>query len=381
MKSTRHRKSIPAALALALTAALLLGACSKNSAAVSSSSAGSSSSPAGASASQSQVSASSGGSSAQLFTLRTSTKKNCSSTPWVVGEAKGIFAKYGIKIEYTGELNEGDALPALLSGKNDVEGDFPGTIAKQVAQGGSIIGVGFGQVDPDSDSISRDYQHMAFYVSPKLGVKSLDDLKKFNNGGKITISGVGSSNCLTFIPQQVFKHNGLDPARLSFVGYDSDTAAIQLVQEGKLDIAGIHPPFYYLAAKDGLTKIFDSRDSGLGAATGAVEWYFRKDFIAQHSDVVQHFIDAITESQAWGLAHPDEAKQLTGEYIGQKVNAVHYFYNGSNVSGGNVDAVAAKLIQPWLDDLVSSKVLKKDQVKVSDVFDPKYVENLHITAN
>jgi ABC-type nitrate/sulfonate/bicarbonate transport system substrate-binding protein len=289
-----------------------------------------------------------------------------------VGESQGIFEKHGVKIEYTGETSE--TLAAVLSGTNDFDADSPGTIAQQVAEGTEIIGVGFNQVDPDDDGIDRKYQHMRFYVSPDLGVESLEDLKEFNGGGQITVSGVGSSNCLTFIPQQIFKHNGLDPERLSFIGYDSDTAAIQLVQQGELDIAGIHPPFYYLAEKEGLVLLADSRDAGLGAATGAEIFYFAKEFASKNPEAVQRFVNAITEAQQWGLEHPDEAVKLTGEYIGQEVNAVHYFYNGSNVSGD----VPSKLIQPWIDDLVGYGILQEGQIGVGDVLDRRFIDSLSI---
>jgi ABC-type nitrate/sulfonate/bicarbonate transport system substrate-binding protein len=361
------RKTATGILALLLTAAIALTGCSNGKNAAGPSTPTPSSPPATGNTGADDSAP------LEIITLRTSTKKNCTSTPWVVGEAKGIFEKHGIKIVYTGEIDE--TLAAVLSGVNDLDVDSPGTLALQVAEGTDIIGVGFNQVDPDSDDIDRKYQHMRFYVSPELGVKTLDDLKTFNNGGSITISGVGSANCLTFIPQQVLRNNGLDPARLSFVGYDSDTAAVQLVEQGDLDIAGIHPPFYYLADQEGLIPLFDSRDSGIGAATGVEVFYFTKDFVAKNPEAVQRFVDAITEAQKWGLENPEEAIKLTGEYIGQEVNAVHYFYNGSNVSGSDVPG---KLIQPWIDDLVRYDALKEGDVTVAKIFDASFISNLSI---
>ncbi|MNW22159.1 hypothetical protein D3C71_2234910 [compost metagenome] len=41
------------------------------------------------------------------------------------------------------------------------------------------------------------------------------------------------------------------------------------------------------------------------------------------------------------------------------MNAVHYYYTGKGF--------ADKLIQPWIDDLVVSGALKKDQLKVADL--------------
>ncbi|MDR1329048.1 MAG: ABC transporter substrate-binding protein [Oscillospiraceae bacterium] len=360
------KKSIGAIFVFALAAALLLSACGGGSAKPPSGSQTTGGSDASGNAGTEQSA------SPEFITLRTSTKKNCTSTPWVVGETQGIFEKHGIKIEYTGETDEN--LAAVLNGTNDFDVDSPGTLAQQYAEGTDIIGVAFNQVDPDTDDIDRKYQHMRFYVSPDSGLNEIADLQDFNGGGEITISGVGSSNCLTFIPQQVLKNHGLDPERLAFVGYDSDTAAVQLVTQGDLDIAGIHPPFYYLAEQEGLKLLFDSRDSGLGAATGAEVFYFTQDFVGEHPDWIQRFTDAITESQKWGLEHPDEAVTLTGEYIGTTVNAVHYFYNGGNVSGD----VPSKLIQPWINDLVDYGVLDEGQVSVTDIFDARFINSLDI---
>ncbi|MDR0936571.1 MAG: ABC transporter substrate-binding protein [Oscillospiraceae bacterium] len=374
MKTSKALASISALL---LTAAITLSACSGSSGSTTTQTPATNA-PATPAADTPAVTGNTGANDnaaapLDIITLRTSTKKNCTSTPWVVGEALGIFEKHGIKIEYTGEISE--TLAAVLSGANDLDADSPGTLALQVAEGTEIIGVGFNQVDPDSDDIDRKYQHMRFYVSPDIGVTNFEELDAYNNGGELTISGVGSANCLTFIPQQALRNNGLDPERLSFVGYDSDTAAVQLVQQGDLTIAGIHPPFYYLAEQEGLVRLFDSRDTGVGAASGTEIYYFTKDFVKDNPVAVQRFVDAITEAQKWGLENPDEAVKLTGEYIGREVNAVHYFYNGSNVSGSDVPA---KLIQPWIDDLIRYDALKDGQVKISDVFDPTFINNLSI---
>jgi hypothetical protein len=61
--------------------------------------------------------------------------------------------------------------------------------------------------------------------------------------------------------------------------FDTDQAALQAVEQGSLDIAVVHPPFYKLAADSGLTLIGDSSDSGLGEAAGLYLYYFTDDYI------------------------------------------------------------------------------------------------------
>ncbi|MNL64499.1 hypothetical protein D3C87_1887210 [compost metagenome] len=70
-------------------------------------------------------------------------------------------------------------------------------------------------------------------------------------------------------------------------------------------------------------------------------------------------MNAIEKAQNWANANTDESVKLTAEYIGQPVNATHYFYTEHNLS--------TDLLQPWVDDLVQAGALKKDQVKVADL--------------
>jgi ABC-type nitrate/sulfonate/bicarbonate transport system substrate-binding protein len=326
---------------------LLTGACASQGA------------PAGSSSTEA---ASAEAASDEVFVLRTSTKKNCTSTPFVVGEAKGFFEANGIKIEYTGELGSGDALPAVLNGTNDFEGTLPNALATYVAEGAPIKAVTLNQTDPPAD-LDPKYRHMRFYVSPDLGVSTLEELNSFRNGEGLTISGRAPS-CSSFIPNQIFKNNGLDSTRLEYVAFDSDTAAIQAVQQGNLDIAGIHPPFYYLAEQEGLILLADSADSGLGAAAGTSVFYFTDDFIAENPEAVQRFVTAIKQAQKWTLENEDEAIALTAEYIEKEINAVHYYFSS--------DGFPTDLLQPWIDDLVQEGALEEGQVTIEDLTAPQF---------
>ena len=294
---------------------------------------------------------------AKLFTLKTSTKKNCSSTPYVVGEKKGFFKEEGLNVEYTGELTSAQELPAVLNGTNDFTGALPNSLATYVAGGAAIRAVTMSVVDPPADYDPK-FRHMRFYVSPKAGVKTWTDFLNYKKGQKLTISG-NVPSCSSFIPSQIFDKFNLDRTRLQFVTLETDTAAIQAAQQGNLDIAGVHPPFYKLAEDSGLVLVGDSADSGLGQAAGVSVFYFRDDFIAANPDPIQKFVNAIKKSQDWANSNVDESVKLTAEYIGKEVTATHYYYSGKGFP--------ESFIQPWIDDLVASNALKKDQIKVTDL--------------
>lgn len=292
-----------------------------------------------------------------VITLKVDTQKNCSSTPWVIAEKKGFFASEGLNIQYTGELTTAQKLPSVLNGTNDIGTALPNALATFVAGGAKIKAVTLKEVDPPAN-VDPKFRHMRFVASDSFKGKTLKEFVESKKGGKITVSGTAPS-CNTFILNQIFRHAGLDPTQIQYVTFDTDTAAIQAVQQGKLDIAGIHPPFYKLAEDNKLTLLADSNDTGLGSASGVSTYYFTEKFIQENPEAVQRFVNAIEKAQEYANAHTDESVKLTAEYIGQPVNATHYFYTENKLS--------ADLLQPWVDDLVQAGALKKDQVKVTDL--------------
>lgn len=302
----------------------------------------------------------------EVLTLKTNTKKNCGSTPWVIAEKKGFFAAEGLNIEYTGELTTTQVLPSVLNGTNNIGGAHINALATYIAAGAKIKGVTLGDVDPDPDSdVDPKYRHMRFYANPASGATTLAELVEQKNGAKIKINGT-EPNCTTFIASRAFENLGFSRDQIEFVVFDSDTAALQAAQQGHLDIVGVHPPFYKLAAESNLPQIFDTADTGLGEAAGSLAYYFTEKFIEENPEAVQRFVTAIKKAQAWSVQpeNEEEAIALTGAYIGQPVNAVHYYYSGTGFPD--------RLIEPWIEDLEITGHLQKGQLTVDDLITKQF---------
>ncbi|BBB90764.1 MAG TPA: ABC transporter substrate-binding protein [Methylomusa anaerophila] len=295
----------------------------------------------------------------QVLTIKSDTKKNCSSTPWVIAEKKGFFAAEGLNMEYTGELTTPQILPSVLNGTNNVATAHINVLATYIAGGAKIKGVAIGGVDP-TPNVDPKYRHMRFYLNPNLGITTLAELVALRKGQPITINGTKPS-CTTFIADNALDHSGFDRKQLQYVTFESDTAALQAAQQGNLDIVGVHPPFYKLAADSKLPQIFDTADTGLGEAAGTTVYYFTEKFIAENPEAVARFVRAIKKAHVWSVdpANEAEAIKLTGDYIGQPVNAVHYYYSGNGLPD--------KLLKPWVDDLVKDGFLKEGQITLNDL--------------
>jgi ABC-type nitrate/sulfonate/bicarbonate transport system substrate-binding protein len=291
---------------------------------------------------------------ASLIVINTSSKLECTSTPFVIADQLGFFAKYGLRIEYTGETPPGSTqLPALLSGQNDVLDTHPNQLATWIAEGAEIIGVELNIVDPPED-VDPLLRHMRLFTAKDSSITSLEQLKNYKPGQKITIAGTVPS-CATYIANAIFDKAGIGRDRLEFITFYSTAAQLQALEQGQLDLAWVHPPYYKLAATNEYNLIADSFDSGLGPGAGAYLYVFPLDYIDRYPENVQNFVYAVKEAQLWINQNPEEAAKLTGEHIGQDVNATHYYYTG--------DGIPAKAyLQGWIDDLVSSGTLTAGQV-------------------
>jgi ABC-type nitrate/sulfonate/bicarbonate transport system substrate-binding protein len=163
------------------------------------------------------------------------------------------------------------------------------------------------------------------------------------------------------VPSTIFDKFGIGRERIKFVTFDSDRQALQAVDQGAIDIAQVHPPFYKLGFESGLRQIGDSFDAGLGATTGTALYYFSNKYIDEHPDRVQAFVRAITKAQIWANKPENRAKaaQITAEGLNVDAVQTHYYANDTTI----ID----EEIQPWIDDLVKGGFLKEGDLTPADL--------------
>jgi ABC-type nitrate/sulfonate/bicarbonate transport system substrate-binding protein len=290
-----------------------------------------------------------------LFSIKTWSKTDCSSTPWVVTDKLGFFAEEGLQIIYTGDTQPAQQIPSILNGNNDVGGAHPNTLAVAIAGGAKIKGVVRAGIDPTPDQDPK-LRHMFWYVNPNSGIHTFEDLK--NKAGQIKFSTITNNICADFLGNSIADQKGLPRNKIEWVSMP-DIQAVQALKQGLIDVAGVHPPYYKSMEDAGAIKIADSLDAGVGVAGGVGYYFFTTEFIEKNPEIIKKFARAITKGQKWSNEHPEEARKMTEDWIQIPVNATHYYATDTKIIEAEID--------PWIADLEKSGVLPKGKLKSSDL--------------
>ncbi|MDR0886706.1 MAG: ABC transporter substrate-binding protein [Clostridiales Family XIII bacterium] len=302
-----------------------------------------------------------------LFVIKTATRKDCTLAPYLIGDTQGFFQEEGIQLEFTGELASTEYATSVVKGVNDVADSHPNALANNIVGGADLVGVTRKTVEPIEEGIDPKFYHMWYYVNPKVaeaGVDSIAALAEYKGDEKIKVSS-HINTCEDFILNELIKKSGVDPDRFEWIQLENDTANIQALKLEQIDLMAVHPTFYAAAAEADLVKIADSSDAELGEATGTSFYYFSNDFVKKNPEEVAAFVRAINKTQVWCNEHPEEVQKLVGEYIDQEVTGNHFYATNSDIPDDGV--------QPWLDALVASGKLEKDQISVSDMVTKDFV--------
>lgn len=300
-----------------------------------------------------------------LYPIKTWSKTDCSSTPWVVADQMGFFKEEGLKVVYTGDTQAAQQIPSVLNGNNDVGSSHPNGLAVAIAGGAKIKGVAKAGIDPFPTQDPK-LRHMNWYINPNVtpDIKTFADLNKL--GSKVKFSVTTNNTCSDFLANNIADKQGFGRAKIEWVTMP-DIQAVQALKQGLVTVSGVHPPFYKSMEDAGMVKIADSLDAGFGQAGGVGYYYFTTDFIAQHPDIIEKFARAITKAQKWANEHPDEARKMTQDWIKVPVNATHYYAADTTVS--------ADLVTPWILDLENANVIPKGKVTAADLVISDAVNN------
>jgi ABC-type nitrate/sulfonate/bicarbonate transport system substrate-binding protein len=297
----------------------------------------------------------------KLVVIKTWSRKDCTSAPFLIGEKLGFFKEQGIQVVYTGDTQPPQRIASILKGDNNVGTAHPNTLAIARAGGAAVRGVVRSIVEPPDSIKDIHYQHM-WWVSNKNGsLKTIDDIKKLKR--KVKIGTLLRNACIDYLTDKLFAKNNIPLARIEWITMP-DIEQVVALKRGLIDIATPHPTFYKAIEDTKIANILTTSRPIGGESAGTYLYYFTDDFLAKHPEEVKRFVIAIKKAERWINSHPVETQKWVSKDIGVPVTANHYYSEDARIDD--------KQIRDWIDGSEASGALEKGKIKVSDIITHRF---------
>lgn len=214
--------------------------------------------------------------------------------PFIVGFAKGFFERQGLSLEPM-NLSTGPDVIRQVASQTHMGSSSPLSGMVAYANGYNGIRIVGGCLNAPS---------VAYLVKPDSPIRDAAQLK-----GKII--GVNAPTSITtYLGRLMLKEAGLDPmkdANLINVKGVADSATA--LANGVVDCTWSAAPLSLQLVAQGKARIlYDATEKHPTFTQSAL--FSDESFIQQHPDVVQRWVNAIADSQAYVRQHPDEAAAI-----------------------------------------------------------------------
>ena len=124
----------------------------------------------------------------------------------------------------------------------------------------------------------------------------------------------------------------------------------EALEEGQIDIATLHPPFYKKAETDGNVTVFLTSTQAFGPAAGLTLLTFTDKYIQQYPGTVEDFTNAYKDAERWSNNNRAEAGAPTSQAIGLPGDTANvHWYSPS----GAIDNTTIGYLQQWINAMVA----------------------------
>ncbi|MDR3223346.1 MAG: ABC transporter substrate-binding protein [Methanobrevibacter sp.] len=296
-------------------------------------------------------------------TVEAAVTKDCAGTPWFVSQEKGFFESYGLNFVDKGQIPQPQQGAALISGEINVYVGHPNAIINLLQSGAKIKGVAVSESEPINQTVEKE--HMHWLVKEDSPLKTAEDFIKFKeeNGRKVKIAVLSTGICADLETNAYLRDHNISKDYYEFIVLPDAQQEVAL-QEGHIDIATLHPPFFNKAEHDGGVRILWTSTEAFGSAAGTTLIVFTEDYIEKYPDTIRDFINAFKDSERWSNSNRNEAGEITATDIGLPYTSNVHWYSPS----GAISNVTKGYLQKWIDAMVIDGQLKKDEFKVEDLY-------------
>lgn len=303
-------------------------------------------------------------------TINAAVTKDCAGTPWFVGQEKGFFKNGGVNFVDKGEIAWAQQPAALISGQINVYDGHPNAIINLLKSGAKVHGVVVGDAEPLNSSLenSTEAEHMHWLVKSDSQLKTAEDIKaRAQSGNKVKVAVGSTGICADLEFNAWLRKNGLTKNDIEYVVLQ-DPQQEQALQQGLIDIATLHPPFYKKAEKDGGVRVFLTSTEAFGPASGLTLVTFTDDYIKNYPGTVRDFANAFKEAERWTDDNRQEAGEITAKDIGLPFTSNVHWYSKS----GAIDDKVKGYLQQWIDAMVADGDLQPGQYKPEDLYTTQF---------
>ncbi|WP_102159449.1 ABC transporter substrate-binding protein [Zhihengliuella halotolerans] len=260
-----------------------------------------------------------------------------------LGVEQGFFADEGLEIETSVVANPPAGIAAAQSGQLDITYTPSIPLLNGLSQGVDLQILAAADGYPDGTSELEDPSQVddtGLFAAAGNGIESPADLE-----GKSVSVPARNAQLEVTIAKAILDDGG-DPASVNWMVLDP-ASALQSLEQGRIDAAGLVAPFSNTAAENGHTHLaapgaqfFGDGAIGLWVASGA--------FAEENPEAAAGFVRAIYQSNAYANENLDEAVDKAAE-LTQVDRAVlesgaDSFWPGE-VDPADIDAVNTALVE------------------------------------
>ncbi|MBI5352257.1 MAG: ABC transporter substrate-binding protein [Chloroflexi bacterium] len=218
------------------------------------------------------------------------------SVPWYAFE-KGIFEKYGLKVNLIQLQGSSKAMSALVSGNASI----------CQMSGNSVINAAAAGLD--AVMIAGIYNTYPAVLVARPEIKTVEDLRGKTIGMGLTASASEVATRLAL--QELGLQAGVD-VNVIEIGEEPDRVAA--FRAGQIDAILTTAPYLHQLRAEGVSELFDFGKVGLPYAHTSI--LTTRKFIEENRPMVVNFMKAIIESISLMKADPEGTKEVIAKYLG-----------------------------------------------------------------
>jgi NitT/TauT family transport system substrate-binding protein len=130
-------------------------------------------------------------------------------------------------------------------------------------------------------------------------------------GKRIAVDSLYQMPHLTLV--NALAASGVDTTKVKFIELPSN-AQLDALNKGQVDAVDLLDPFIAKGLKAKAIKPLLSNTVGLPDKSLIGVWMTSQNFVNEHADTVQKFVDATNKSLAYAQAHPDEFRATFAKF-------------------------------------------------------------------